>query len=238
MKNQLIECVPNISEGRDLKKINAIANSVTTVEGVKLLDVDPGKATNRTVITFVGEPKKVIEAAFRLIQKAAELIDMSQQTGEHPRFGATDVCPLVPIANISMEETAEYARLLGKRVGEELGISGYFYENAATKEDRKNLATVRSGEYEGLKEKVANPNWTPDFGPLTYNPQIEKSGVTAISARDFLIAYNVNLNSTSTRRANAIAFDIRENGRTKMVNGKPVLDANGNPERIPGDLKR
>ena len=155
MKKQLIECVPNISEGRDLKKIHAIANIVTTVTGVKLLDVDPGKATNRTVITFVGAPKEVIEAAFLLIQKAAELIDMRKQTGEHPRFGATDVCPLVPIANISMEETANYARMLGKRVGEELGISGYFYENAATSEDRKNLANVRSGEYEGLKEKFS-----------------------------------------------------------------------------------
>ena len=237
MKKQLIECVPNISEGRDLKKINAIANTVTTVEGVKLLDIDPGKATNRTVITFVGEPQQVIEAAFRLIQKAAELIDMRKQTGEHPRFGATDVCPLVPIANISMEETAKFAHILGKRVGDELGISGYFYENAATKAARKNLATVRSGEYEGLKEKVANPNWVPDFGPTEYNSQIEKSGVTAISARDFLIAYNVNLNSTSTRRANAIAFDIRENGRVKSVNGKPVLDSNGVAERIPGKLK-
>ncbi|MDP5104997.1 MAG: glutamate formimidoyltransferase [Polaribacter sp.] len=237
MNKQLIECVPNISEGRDLNKINAIANVVKTIEGVKLLDVDPGKATNRTVITFVGEPKNVIEAAFRLIKKASELIDMSTHKGEHPRFGATDVCPLVPIANISMEETAEFARQLGKRVGDELGISGYFYENAATSSERKNLATVRSGEYEGLKEKLSNPNWKPDFGPSTYNQQITTSGVTAISARDFLIAYNVNLNSTSTRRANAIAFDIRENGRVKTVNGKNVLDKNGNPERIPGKLK-
>jgi glutamate formiminotransferase/formiminotetrahydrofolate cyclodeaminase len=237
MIKQLIECVPNISEGRDINKINEIANSVKTVEGVKLLDVDPGKATNRTVITFVGEPKDVIEAAFRLIKKASELIDMSKQKGEHPRFGATDVCPLVPIANISMEETAEYARQLGKRVGEELGISGYYYENAATSSDRKNLATVRSGEYEGLKEKLSKPNWKPDFGPTEFNQQIISSGVTAISARDFLIAYNVNLNSTSTRRANAIAFDIRENGRVNTINGKNVLDKNGNPERIPGKLK-
>ena len=237
MNKQLIECVPNISEGRDLNKINAIANVVKTVEGVKLLDVDPGKATNRTVITFVGEPKNVIEAAFRLIKKASELIDMSKQKGEHPRFGATDVCPLVPIANISMEETAKYAHQLGKRVGEELGISGYYYENAATSSERKNLATVRSGEYEGLKEKLSKPNWKPDFGPSAYNQQITTSGVTAISARDFLIAYNVNLNSTSTRRANAIAFDIRENGRVKTVNGKNLLDKNGKPERIPGKLK-
>ena len=237
MNKQIIECVPNISEGRDLNKINEIANIVKTVEGVKLLDVDPGKATNRTVITFVGEPENVIEAAFKLIKKASELIDMSKQTGEHPRFGATDVCPLVPIANITMEETAKYAHKLGERVGKELGISGYYYENAATSSDRKNLATVRSGEYEGLKEKLSNPNWKPDFGPSDYNQKIISSGVTAISARDFLVAYNVNLNSTSSRRANAIAFDIRENGRVKLVDGKKVLDKNGNPERIPGKLK-
>ncbi len=237
MKKQIIECVPNISEGKDITKIHAIANVVKEVEGVKLLDIDPGKATNRTVITFVGEPANVIEAAFRLIKKASELIDMSKHTGEHPRFGATDVCPLVPIANISMEETTEYARQLGKRVGEELGISGYFYENAATSKERKNLATVRSGEYEGLKEKFENKNWKPDFGPSEFNQQVVSSGVTAISARDFLIAYNVNLNSTSTRRANAIAFDIRENGRAKLVDGKKVLDKNGEAERIPGKLK-
>lgn len=241
MKKQLIECVPNISEGCDLKKINMIANRVKTVEGVKLLGIDPGKATNRTVITFVGEPTQVIEAAFRLIQKAAELIDMSKQVGEHPRFGATDVCPLVPIANISMKETADYARKLGKRVGEELGISGYYYENAASSEARKNLATVRSGEYEGLKEKISNPNWKPDFGPTEFNQQIISSGVTAIAARDFLVAYNINLNSTSTRRANAIAFDIREAGRIKRegnsATGKKVVDTNGKPIRIPGKLK-
>ena len=237
MKPQIIECIPNISEGRDIEKITTIANIVKTVDGIKLLDIDPGKATNRTVITFVGEPKQVIEAAFRLIKKASELIDMSKQTGTHPRFGATDVCPLVPIANISMKETTDYAHQLGKRVGEELGISGYYYENAASSEERKNLATVRSGEYEGLKEKLSNPNWKPDFGPTEFNQQIVSSGVTAISARDFLIAYNVNLNSTSTRRANAIAFDIRENGRVKLVNGKKVLDENGDPKRILGKLK-
>ena len=241
MKQQLIECVPNISEGRDLKKINTIANVVTEVEGVKLLDIDPGKATNRTVITFVGEPSQVIEAAFKLIKKASELIDMSKQTGEHPRFGTTDVCPLVPIANISMEETANYAHLLGKRVGEELGISGYYYENAATKDDRRNLATVRSGEYEGLENKLADINWKPDFGPITYSTKTKNTGVTAISARDFLVAYNINLNSTSTRRANAIAFDIREAGRVKRdgnpITGKKVVDANGEPIRIPGKLK-
>ena len=241
MKQQIIECVPNISEGRDLKKIKTIANVVTEVEGVKLLDIDPGKATNRTVITFVGEPSQVIEAALKLIKKASELIDMSKQTGEHPRFGATDVCPLVPIANISMQETANYAHLLGRRVGEELGISGYYYENAATNEDRRNLATVRSGEYEGLEEKLSDINWKPDFGPAKYTKKTKNTGVTAISARDFLVAYNINLNSTSTRRANAIAFDIREAGRVKRegnpITGKKVIDNNGEPERIPGKLK-
>ena len=241
MNKQIIECVPNISEGRDINKINSIANVVKTVEGVKLLDIDPGKATNRTVITFVGEPKNVIEAAFRLIKKASELIDMNKHSGEHPRFGATDVCPLVPIANISMEETANFAHQLGKRVGDELGISGYFYENAATSDDRKNLATIRSGEYEGLKDKLENPTWKPDFGPSTYNKQVISSGVTAISARDFLIAYNINLNSTSTRRANAIAFDVREAGRVlregNPITGKKVLDVNGEPKRVPGKLK-
>ena len=241
INQQIIECVPNISEGRDLKKIKTIANVVTEVEGIKLLDIDPGKATNRTVITFVGEPSKVIEAAFKLIKKASELIDMTKQTVEHPRFGATDVCPLVPIANISMDETTKYAHQLGKRVGEELGISGYFYENAATNEDRRNLATVRSGEYEGLEEKLSDINWKPDFGPLTYTEKTKNTGVTAISARDFLVAYNINLNSTSTRRANAIAFDIREAGRVKRegnpITGKKVIDKNGDPVRIPGKLK-
>ncbi|MAD98526.1 MAG: glutamate formimidoyltransferase [Flavobacteriaceae bacterium] len=241
MKTQLIECVPNISEGRDEQKINAIAQAASAVEGVKLLDIDPGKATNRTVITFVGTPKAVVEAAFQLIKKASELIDMSKHSGEHPRFGATDVCPLIPIANISMEETATYAHQLGARVGEELGISGYYYENAATSENRRNLATVRAGEYEGLKDKMKKQDWKPDFGPVTFNQKVVQSGVTAISARDFLIAYNINLNTTSTRRANAIAFDIREAGRIKRtgnpITGKKVLDEEGNPVRIPGKLK-
>ena len=240
MNKQLIECVPNISEGRDTAKINAIAAVVETVDGVKLLDIDPGKATNRTVITFVGEPDNVIEAAFRLIKKAAELIDMSKHTGEHPRFGATDVCPLVPISNISLDEAAVYAHKLGERVGKELGIPGYFYENAAKEPKRKNLASCRSGEYEGLKEKLVNPDWKPDFGPAAFNNSVVKSGAVAISARDFLIAYNVNLNTTSTRRANAIAFDIREAGRVKYengVSGKKVLDKNGDPVRVPGKLK-
>lgn len=241
MKKRLIECVPNISEGRDIDKIQAIAKEVETVEGVKLLDIDPGNATNRTVITFVGSPEKVIEAAFLLIKKAAELIDMSKHTGEHPRFGATDVCPLVPISGITLEETAVFAHRLGERVGEELGIPGYFYEKAAKKEQRINLAHCRSGEYEGLKEKLESSDWTPDFGPAEFNASVARSGATAISARDFLIAYNVNLNTTSTRRANAIAFDIREAGRIKRVGnpatGKKVLDANGEPVRIPGKLK-
>ncbi len=241
MNKQIIECVPNISEGRDQNKINAIASVVETIEGVKLLDIDPGKATNRTVITFVGEPQKVIDAAFLLIKKASELIDMNKHSGEHPRFGATDVCPLVPISGITMEETARYAWKLGKRVGDELGIPGYFYENAAKEEKRKNLASCRSGEYEGLKDKLKDPEWKPDFGPAEFNENVAKTGATAISARDFLIAYNVNLNSTSTRRANAIAFDIREAGRIKREGnpstGKKVLDKNGEPVRIPGKLK-
>jgi len=241
MQKQLIECVPNISEGRNSDKINTIASIVETIEGVTLLDVDPGKATNRTVITFVGEPQPVIDAAFLLIQKAAELIDMSKHSGEHPRFGATDVCPLVPIAGISLEETATYAHKLGERVGKELNIPGYFYEEAAKEEKRKNLANCRSGEYEGLANKLSDPEWKPDFGPAEFNEQVAKSGATAISARDFLIAYNVNLNTTSTRRANAIAFDIREAGRFKRegnaVTGKKVLDANGEPVRVPGKLK-
>lgn len=240
MSKQLIECVPNISEGRDEQKIQAIAGVVETVEGVRLLDVDPGKATNRTVITFVGEPENVIEAAFRLIKRASELIDMSKHSGEHPRFGATDVCPLVPIANISMEETVTYAHKLGKRVGEELGIPGYYYENAASAPERKNLANCRAGEYEGLPEKLTNPKWKPDFGPAEF-VKAKTTGATAISARDFLVAYNINLNTTSTRRANAIAFDIRERGRVRRegdsLTGKIVKDEKGNPINIPGSLK-
>ena len=241
MKKQLIECVPNISEGRDISKINEIAKTVETVDGVKLLDIDPGAATNRTVITFVGEPEQVIEAAFQLIKKASELIDMSKHSGEHPRFGATDVCPLVPISGISLEETAKYAKKLGERVGKELEIPVYLYENAATEEKRKNLANCRAGEYERLKKKLSNPAWKPDFGPAEFNEKVKKTGATAISARDFLVAYNVNLNSTSTRRANAIAFDIREAGRVKRegnpITGKKVLDENGKAVRIPGKLK-
>ena len=238
---QLIECVPNISEGNDTKKINEIVNIVETVDGVSLLNVDPGKATNRTVITFVGEPKNVIEAAFLLIKKAKELIDMSKHLGEHPRMGATDVCPLVPISNISMDEVTKYARELAKRVGNELEIPVYCYENAAFKNDRKNLANCRSGEYEGLKKKFEDKNWKPDFGPSVFNDSVKKSGATAISARDFLVAYNVNLNTTSTRKANAVAFDIREAGRIKRegnkITGKIINDKNGNPLRTPGLFK-
>ena len=238
---QLIECVPNISEGNDTKKINEIANIVETVDGVSLLNVDPGKATNRTVITFVGEPKNVIEAAFLLIKKAKELIDMSKHSGEHPRMGATDVCPLVPISNISMEEVTKWARELAKRVGSELEIPVYCYENAAFKNERKNLANCRSGEYEGLKKKFEDKNWKPDFGPSVFDDAVKKSGATAISARDFLVAYNVNLNTTSTRKANAVAFDIREAGRIKRegnkITGKVINDKNGNPLRTPGLFK-
>ncbi len=236
---QLIECVPNFSEGNDMNIIKQITDQIESVEGVRLLDVDPGKATNRTVVTFVGTPDEVIEAAYLAIKKAAELIDMSKHHGEHPRFGATDVCPLVPISNISMEETVKYAHKLAKRVGEELEIPVYCYEFAAREEKRRNLANVRSGEYEGLKEKLANPAWKPDFGPVKFNAQ---AGATAISTRNFLIAYNNNLNTTSTRRANAIAFDVREAGRVKRegnpITGKIVKDENGNPVRIPGTLKK
>jgi len=236
----LIECVPNISEGRDAKIIKEISSVVETVEGVKLLDVDPGKSTNRTVITFVGAPEPVIEAAFRLIRKSAELIDMSKHSGEHPRMGATDVCPLVPISGIEMEEVVKYAHKLGERVGKELGIPGYFYENAATEPKRKNLAYCRSGEYEGL-DKLSKPQWKPDFGPAEFNETAKRTGATAISARDFLVAYNINLNTTSPRRANAIAFDIREAGRVKRegnpLTGKIVTDESGEPVRIPGSLK-
>ena len=233
---QLIECVPNFSEGRDPGVIKQITDIIETVEGVKLLDVDPGAATHRTVVTFVGEPGAVVEAAFQAIKKACELIDMSKHTGEHPRMGATDVCPLIPIANISMEETAEWARRLGERVGRELTLPIYLYEAAASSPERQNLAVIRAGEYEGLPEKLANPAWKPDFGPAEFNA---KSGATVIGARDFLIAYNVNLNTTSVRRANSVAFDVREKGRVlnDPATGKPLLDASGESMRQPGALK-
>ena len=198
MQQQIIECVPNFSEGNNAEILNKIKEAIAQTEGVKFLDMDPGKATNRTVMTFVGEPEAVIEGAFRGIKMASELIDMSKHKGEHPRMGATDVCPLIPISGISMEETASYAKKLAKRVGEELNIPVYLYESAAQKEDRKNLATIRAGEYEGFAEKIKDPNWTPDFGPAVFNA---KSGCTAIGARDFLLAYNVNLNTTSDRKS-------------------------------------
>ncbi len=239
MIKQLIECVPNFSEGNNMEIIKQITNEIESVEGIRLLDVDPGKATNRTVVTFVGSPDEVVEAAFLAIQKAAELIDMSKHHGEHPRFGATDVCPFIPISNITMDETVEYARKLAKRVGEELIIPVYCYEFAAYEEKRKNLANCRSGEYEGLKEKLAKPEWKPDFGPAEFNIT---AGAIAIGARNFLVAYNVNLNTTSTRKANAIAFDIREAGRIKRegdpISGKIINDKNGEPLRIPGSLKK
>ena len=238
---QIIECVPNISEGKDREKIKIISSIVEQIEGVKLLNVDPGQATNRTVITFVGEPAQVIDAAFLLIKKAQELIDMSKHSGEHPRMGATDVCPLVPIANISMEECSKWAHKLGERVGNELGIPVYHYESAAKEEKRKNLANCRQGEYEGLSKKLVDPAWKPDYGPTEFNKSVIKSGATAISARDFLVAYNINLNTTSTRRANAIAFDIREAGRIKReggkISGKIIKDKNGNPLKTPGLFK-
>ena len=231
---QLIECVPNFSEGNDMNIINQITAEIETVEGVRLLNVDPGKATNRTVVTMVGEPANVIEAAFRAIKKAGELIDMSTHKGEHPRMGATDVCPLIPIANISMEETAKYAQQLAKKVGEELELPVYLYEAAQPDKTRGNLSVIRAGEYEGFAKKITDPKWKPDFGPAIFDA---KRGATVIGARDFLVAYNVNLNTTSTRRANAIAFDIREAGRVKRVNGKVVNDENGKPVNIPGSLK-
>lgn len=232
--NQLIECVPNFSEGNDLALIKQITDEIESVEGVRLLNVDPGKATNRTVVTMVGSPEAVVEAAFRAIKKAGELIDMSQHKGEHPRMGATDVCPLIPIANISMEETAVYAQQLAKRVGEFLHLPVYLYEAAQPNKERSNLSVIRAGEYEGFAKKILLPEWKPDFGPATFD---SKRGATVIGARDFLVAYNINLNTTSTRRANAVAFDIREAGRVKKVNGKTALDEKGNPIQIPGSLK-
>ena len=238
MKRPLIECVPNFSEGNDLSIIEQITKEIERVEGVKLLDVDPGKATNRTVVTFVGAPEPVIEAAVRAGAKAAELIDMSRHHGEHPRFGAMDVCPLVPVSNITMEETVRHARELARRLGEEVGLTVFCYEHAAMSEERRNLAVVRAGEYEGLADKLARPEWKPDFGPATFNP---RSGATAVGARDFLVAYNVNLNTTSTRRANAIAFDVREKGRKKRrgnpLTGPVVKDEHGEEVWIPGSLK-
>jgi glutamate formiminotransferase len=236
---KIIECVPNFSEGHDMSLIKQITDEIETVEGVKLLDVDPGATTNRTVVTFVGTPDEVVDAAFLAIKKASELIDMSKHKGEHPRMGATDVCPFVPVSNITMEETVEYARKLAKRVGEELNIPIYCYEFAAFDEKRQNLAYCRSGEYEALPKKLKEDKWKPDFGPAKFNA---KTGATAVGARNFLVAYNINLNTTSTRRANSIAFDVREAGRLKRegdpISGKIVKDENGEPIRVPGSLKK
>jgi glutamate formiminotransferase/formiminotetrahydrofolate cyclodeaminase len=234
-KNAIIECVPNFSEGRDLSIIQQITDEIEQVEGVQLLDVDPGKATNRTVVTFVGNPEAVVEAAFRAIKKAGELIEMSRHKGEHPRMGATDVCPLIPVSGISMADTVLFAQKLARRVAEELQIPTYLYEYAALADYRRNLADIRSGEYEGLAAKIKLPEWKPDYGNAIMN---EKSGATVIGARDFLIAYNINLNTTSTRRANAVAFDIREKGRQKKdEKGKIVKDAHGEPIWEPGLLR-
>lgn len=235
---KLIECVPNFSEGRDMAIIEQITDQIKAVEGVTLLDVDPGASTNRTVVTLVGPPEQVIEAAFRAIKKAGELIDMRKHQGAHPRMGATDVCPLIPISGLSFDDCIQYARQLGQRVGEELGIPVYFYEKAATAANRRNLATLRAGEYEGFAEKIYKAEWKPDFGPADFNA---KSGQTAIGVRDFLIAYNANLNTKSVRRANSVAFDVREKGRVKTedgeVNGKVLRNDAGEPLREPGMLK-
>ncbi len=238
MVKPILECVPNFSEGRDMNVIHQIVAEIEAVEGVKLLNVDPGKATNRTVVTFVGDPDSVAEAAFLAVRKASEVIDMSKHHGEHPRMGATDVLPFVPVSGITMEETVFIARRVAERIGRELGIPVYCYENAAFSDERRNLASCRAGEYEGLRNKLADPHWKPDYGPAVFN---EKAGATVAGARDFLVAYNVNLNTTSTRRANAIAFDVREKGRPKRegdsLTGKIIYDENDEKVMIPGSLK-
>jgi len=235
---KLIECVPNFSEGRDQNIIRQITDAIKSVEGVSLLDVDPGASTNRTVVTFVGNPEAAVEAAFRAIKTAAELIDMRKHKGAHPRMGATDVCPFIPVSNVSWEEAIECANRLGQRVGHELKIPVFLYEKAARDKSRSNLSVIRAGEYEGFFEKIKQPKWKPDFGPAVFN---DKSGATVIGVRDFLVAYNVNLNTKSVRRATSVAFDVREQGRVKTEDGtpsgKPVLDSNGEPVRIPGVLK-
>ena len=235
---KIIECVPNFSEGRDPDVIRQITAAIESAEGISLLDVDPGASTNRTVVTFVGSPEVAVEGAFRGIQKAAQLIDMRKHNGAHPRMGATDVCPFIPVSNVSWEEAIACARELGKRVGEELHIPVYLYEKAAKDRSRANLAVIRAGEYEGFADKIKQAEWKPDFGPQKFN---EKAGATAIGAREFLVAYNVNLNTKAARRANSVAFDVRENGRVKTddgtPSGKPVLDTKGEPVRIPGLLK-
>ncbi|MDX2283186.1 MAG: glutamate formimidoyltransferase [Bacteroidia bacterium] len=230
----LLECVPNFSEGRDARIIGQIADAIRSVSGVRLLEVDPGASTNRTVMTFAGPPDEVIEAAYQAIRTAAELIDMRRHQGEHPRMGATDVCPLVPLSGISWEEAIQYAQDLAARVGETLHIPVYLYERAATRPERRNLAHIRAGEYEGFASKIYLPEWKPDYGPQEFNA---RAGQTVIGVRDFLVAYNVNLNTRSVPRANSVAFDVREAGRVQLHNGKPVLDEAGQPVRIPGACK-
>ncbi|AOW19493.1 glutamate formimidoyltransferase [Urechidicola croceus] len=238
MKNKIIECVPNISEGSNSSIINTIANEIKSVKGIKLINIDSGEAANRTVFTFLGEPENVVKAAFKLIKKTSELIDMSIQKGEHPRFGATDVCPLIPISNISIEETIEYANNLGKKVGNELEIPVYLYESSATSKERINLANCRAGEYEGLANKMLIPKWKPDFGPSIFNESVKKTGAIAIGARKILIAYNINLNTSSKKIAHQIASELRESGKIKRdENGFKVLDKKGKTIRIPGKLK-
>lgn len=241
MEKRLIECVPNFSEGRDRAVIDAITDSIKSVENISLLDVDPGEATNRTVVTFVGEPEAVVEAAFRGIRRAAELIDMRGHHGAHPRMGATDVCPLIPVSGITLEECAELARGLARRVADELGIPTYCYESSAFRPERKNLAVCRAGEYEALPDKMGDPEKGPDFGDRPFDEAAARTGATTIGARDFLIAVNFNLNTTSTRRANAIAFDVREKGRPVReggkVTGRPLKDAHGNTIMQPGTLR-
>lgn len=241
MKTRIIECVPNFSEGRDKNVIKSITDAIESVKGIKLLDVDPGEATNRTVVTFVGEPEAVVEAAFRGVKRAAELIDMRQHHGAHPRMGATDVCPLIPIAGVTLEECAELARKLAEWISAELEIPTYCYEAAAFTPERKNLAVCREGEYEALPEKMNHPGKGPDFGDRPFDEKAARTGATTVGARDFLIAVNFNLNTTSTRRANAIAFDVREKGRPVReggkVTGKPLKDAEGNTIMQPGTLK-
>ncbi len=238
---QIIECVPNFSEGRDMAVVKQITDEIEACEGVRLLDVDPGEATNRTVVTFVGEPEAVVEAAFRAVKKAGEVIDMRHHHGEHPRIGATDVLPLVPVSGITLEECAQLARKLAERIATETGIPCYCYEAAALKPERRNLAVCRAGEYEAIPEKLADPAKAPDFGARPYDESIARTGCTVVGARDFLIAVNFNLNTTSTRRANAIAFDVREKGRPERI-GNPITgeirrDENGKPVMIPGTLK-
>ena len=241
MQKRIVECVPNFSEGRDMAVVKQITDEIEACEGVRLLDVDPGEATNRTVVTFVGEPEAVVEAAFRAVKKAGEVIDMRHHHGEHPRIGATDVLPLVPVSGITLEECAQLARKLAERIATETGIPCYCYEAAALKPERRNLAVCRAGEYEAIPEKLADPAKAPDFGARPYDESIARTGCTVVGARDFLIAVNFNLNTTSTRRANAIAFDVREKGRPERI-GNPITgeirrDENGKPVMIPGTLK-